>query len=1062
MACALVADPGLLAGRLAAIIPAGQLPLRPEITPGWGVAGVVMLATGAVYALVGIKNRWIHTFLSTAFITALGVAVLIVYVMTLPVTNAVQGGFVVAVILSGCAVGAASMFFKELTEGLGCALGGFCVSMWLLCLVPGGLLRPVPSKAIFIACFTLAAFAFYFSRLTRDWALIAMISFAGATITVLGIDCFSRAGLKEFWAYVWDINGNLFPLGATTYPVTKGIRVETAAIFIIFLVGVVSQIKLWRIVRDKRERRAAERAEGQRNLQAEEEDVGRQVEEFNARERRQWERACGDGTVTSADSRMSDLGDTGSEKRLRISRNGSSKPHSSAEAFELAGIASESDKSRSSPVGLLETEGACDGKVTVRVAAEDIPASSTDESDDMDEKVAAAAAAAAAAMSEHRRRSRPPATPASRRAEQAHAVTEPPRVVPLPFTIPGADDAKSTNDDRSSIATFADEADGEVLPQPRSKRPSLVKRLSQGSATLLRSLSHRSGGGGAAAAADDAASHDDGESAAGLVVPESPQRDADNESLAATVDDESLSGADRRSSLGGEGAHARKSIEINAELSGDSEAPPPAAPRRPPSIVVASPPTPPDHHAARTPQHPGSPAGLSPPSSPLEALSEAPGAGQRSVAASVSTAPASLTQERLPRPLSRVAMSYRTNEWAKHLSYAETPEPEDVRVDQQPAQPVAGERSVPVDVDELQKTAEAGVPAPATMRRSESLASSTGHVAGSGARRAAAAAAAAHHHHAAHELERARSSGSPPASSPPQAATAPMGLSRSVSSAVLHRASSGFKPIAEEQGPAAEAMAERGPSPKPSSRTPSLAGGEAPTRAAVPGLVSYASPQTLIGQRELFLRNRSQGSLLSTTPEPPATAHGPGSDAGSLYNYPAYAAALNVADPDDMPLSQRKEIMRQGSLMSLSQPSTSYTRLSSAGHDSADSLQFNSHQPKRVSALPTQAARDSKLANFRLSVQHDLRAGTPVMATSTRETPFAPSSLLGNREAEVQRNIEMQRNVLMGQKEAEAQRRELQRRERELTDRAFEERMRNGEFLDAHREAMRKMQRGAR
>src|SRR5699024_11192708 len=145
----------------------------------------------------------------------------------------------------------ASMFFKELTEGLGCALGGLCVSMWLLCLVPGGLLQSVPSKAIFIAVFTLVGFGVDFSRWTRDWALIGMVSFAVVTVTVLGIDCYSRAGLKEFWVYIWQINGTLFPLGADTYPVTKGIRVETAAIVIIALVGIISQIKLWIIVREK-------------------------------------------------------------------------------------------------------------------------------------------------------------------------------------------------------------------------------------------------------------------------------------------------------------------------------------------------------------------------------------------------------------------------------------------------------------------------------------------------------------------------------------------------------------------------------------------------------------------------------------------------------------------------------------------------------------------------------------------------------------------------------------------------------------------------------------------
>jgi hypothetical protein len=38
----------------------------------------------------------------------------------------------------------------------------------------------------------------------------------------------------------------------------------------------------------------------------------------------------------------------------------------------------------------------------------------------------------------------------------------------------------------------------------------------------------------------------------------------------------------------------------------------------------------------------------------------------------------------------------------------------------------------------------------------------------------------------------------------------------------------------------------------------------------------------------------------------------------------------------------------------------------------------------------------------------------------------------------------------------------MERLQKEAGDRAFEERMRRGELLDVHREAMRRMQRGAR
>jgi hypothetical protein len=42
-----------------------------------------------------------------------------------------------------------------------------------------------------------------FSHHTRNYGLIVSIAFSGATATILGIDCLSRAGLKEFWLYLW-------------------------------------------------------------------------------------------------------------------------------------------------------------------------------------------------------------------------------------------------------------------------------------------------------------------------------------------------------------------------------------------------------------------------------------------------------------------------------------------------------------------------------------------------------------------------------------------------------------------------------------------------------------------------------------------------------------------------------------------------------------------------------------------------------------------------------------------------------------------------------------------
>jgi hypothetical protein len=123
--------------------------------------------------------------------------------MTPPVSNAIQGAYFVAVFFTGTAFGAISLVFKEWTEGFGCLLGGFCLSMWILMLKPGGLFTSTESKGIFIGAISAGAYALSFSRYTRPYALIVTTSFSGATATVLGIDCFTRAGLKEYWLYIW-------------------------------------------------------------------------------------------------------------------------------------------------------------------------------------------------------------------------------------------------------------------------------------------------------------------------------------------------------------------------------------------------------------------------------------------------------------------------------------------------------------------------------------------------------------------------------------------------------------------------------------------------------------------------------------------------------------------------------------------------------------------------------------------------------------------------------------------------------------------------------------------
>lgn len=77
-----------------------------------------------------VNHQRVYIFLSSAYLVSLAVTVLIVYVMNPPVGNAIQGAYVMAVVITGAALGGLAVVFPEVTEGLGCLLGGFCLSMW--------------------------------------------------------------------------------------------------------------------------------------------------------------------------------------------------------------------------------------------------------------------------------------------------------------------------------------------------------------------------------------------------------------------------------------------------------------------------------------------------------------------------------------------------------------------------------------------------------------------------------------------------------------------------------------------------------------------------------------------------------------------------------------------------------------------------------------------------------------------------------------------------------------------------------------------------------------------
>lgn len=1017
------------------------------------------MLTGTVYTLVGIKNKYLHVFMSAAYLASIAVTVLILYVMNPPITNAIQGAYVVAITMTGLILGGAAVVFTEMTEGLGCLLGGFCLSMWLLVLKPGGLLTATSSKAIFIACFTIAGFCTSFSHYTRPYGLIISISFSGATAVIIGLDCFSRAGLKEFWGYLWALNSNLFPLGATSYPLTRGIRVEIAAIIVIFLAGIVSQMKLWKVIKERREQRAAERLQDERNMEQEEENVGRRIEHANAQERDQWEAVYGDKDGAKSNIRDSGVGDMDSQKKGPMSTVTTVRRSGSDDDIEMSEMRS---PTLTTGAGLVMINNGQEGAITVRVARDPEPEPERDENGNIIERPSNRNSLVSPRSSmplppeedkiwvlgadgEARLERRP----SRRQSTRKSGPTSSPDVVPLPFKVPEGDEIE---DDRSSIATFADE---EQEPTRHEPQRSSSKRLSAASA-LIHRLSRRSSNRNSKGFAIG-----EGNSTEDLVIPRAVDDDDRASSIAATMDgmsdDEDMRSI--RSSVHqapdtAEAGRAPDAAELNntpnhnrvsSKSSIHLAVPGSEKPSRPVSdstvatdileaeikekgktIELTEEAT----EVVPEPVIPRSLTSSTDPKAETEALPEAEAPlvvakskKGASVASGVASRATSITKERLPPQLSKVVMSYRTNEWAKHLSNADAPDYEELKLAEyavETATPTTVKEAVaPVNVDELQQTPENATPPPAARSVSQASYNTTPPQTRSNS---------------------ALSKVYPSLTSQTSKLESDPALLRTLSQHSLssqpNLAPRGFRSSSQPHIPMqiVESPIEE----------------DFPTHSANPSVtrlvstqVPFGSGTTLISKRDNMVRNKSTslypGHLpLASTPEVPYQQHSQyvsasvsraGSDAGSLYNYPN-ANAILYDDDEEMSLSARRDLIRQNSLNQFANPVP--TPLQNTP------IPFDSHQPRRTSTAPSPAMREQQMASWRASVQHELHSGVMPKVS-----------------------IERQRSALWHERQQEEQRRAVEERRRGERDSAFDERMRRGDMLDAHREALRKMQASA-
>ncbi|KAJ7900232.1 hypothetical protein B0H14DRAFT_2672818 [Mycena olivaceomarginata] len=266
--------------------------LATKLDPGFGVLGAVLIITGVPSAFFGHKNRWTSFFLIGFYTLSLVCFVLILKFGILtavnPPSKMLRGMFVLASAVAGIAGGGISIFFWKASRYFIGGWGGFALALWVQCFHNGGVIKTIGFRWIFyIGC---GVVGFVLCTIPKIHYHILLISTAmvGSSAFMLGVDCFTTAGLKEF--YIWNLGfRGLFPKyvnAGIEFPVSQTMQIELGLVGAITLMGIAVQLRVLTVLQKKLQEIAEEQR--QRDEEAEVQAAGRFATVL--RERDEWEK----------------------------------------------------------------------------------------------------------------------------------------------------------------------------------------------------------------------------------------------------------------------------------------------------------------------------------------------------------------------------------------------------------------------------------------------------------------------------------------------------------------------------------------------------------------------------------------------------------------------------------------------------------------------------------------------------------------------------------------------------------------------------------------------------
>lgn len=187
-----------------------------------------------------------------------------------PPSVKLEGLFFLACVVAGIAGGGIAIFFwKGARYFVGC-WGGFALALYIQCMHDGGVIKPLGFRWLFyIAVAAVGFIASTFPRLHYP-VLLVSTAFVGSTAVILGVDCLSTAGLKEFYVSNLGFGALFVPFTShgMPYPVSQTMMIELGLIAAVALMGVAVQLRFYQIL--KRKMREIEEQERKREMERDE------------------------------------------------------------------------------------------------------------------------------------------------------------------------------------------------------------------------------------------------------------------------------------------------------------------------------------------------------------------------------------------------------------------------------------------------------------------------------------------------------------------------------------------------------------------------------------------------------------------------------------------------------------------------------------------------------------------------------------------------------------------------------------------------------------------------